>query len=97
MTMSTLVSISRAKARLSELVRQSADDDVVLTNRSTPAAVLISADRYDALLGEIEDLKDRLSVHEPSGVTIAANESTAGIPPASKISEEMIRKWVGER
>lgn len=29
-----------------------------------PAAVLVGADRYDALLKEMEDLKDRLSVCE---------------------------------
>lgn len=73
----SMVSISEAKAQLSELVRRSADEDVVLMNHSTPAAVLISADRYDALPEEIEDLRDRLSVHERTGVTISADKLSA--------------------
>ena len=62
--MSKLVPISEARARLSQLVREAADQQVVSMNHGRPAAVLISADRYDSLLEEVEDLKDRLSVHE---------------------------------
>lgn len=72
--MSILVPISKARARLSELVRRSRDDDVVLMNHSTPAAVILSADRYEAMLEEVEDLKDRLSIHERTGVTISADK-----------------------
>ena len=72
--MSELVAISKARARLSELVRRSADEDVVLMNHSTPAAVIVSADRYESLLDELEDLKDRLSIHERTGVTIPAEK-----------------------
>jgi antitoxin StbD len=75
--MSELVSISKARARLSELVRQSRDDDVVLMNHSTPVAVIVSADRYEAMLEEIEDLKDRLSVHEREDVTVSADKLAA--------------------
>jgi PHD/YefM family antitoxin component YafN of YafNO toxin-antitoxin module len=46
-------------------------------NHSTPAAVLISAERYDDLLEELEDLRDRISVHERSGVTISADKLMA--------------------
>ncbi|HEX5255609.1 MAG TPA: type II toxin-antitoxin system prevent-host-death family antitoxin [Mycobacterium sp.] len=72
--MSVLIAISKARARLSELVRVSHDDDVVLMNHSTPAAVIVSADRYQAMLEELEDLKDRLSVHERTDVTISADK-----------------------
>lgn len=75
--MSSLVPISKAKAKLSELVRQAAEEDVVLMNHATPAAVLISAERYDSILEELEDLRDRLSVHERSGVTISADKLMA--------------------
>jgi prevent-host-death family protein len=75
--MSILVPISKARARLSELVRQSHDDDVVLLNHSTPAAVILSVDRYEAMLEEVEDLKDRLSIHERTGVTISAEKLAA--------------------
>jgi antitoxin StbD len=72
--MSELVSISKARPRLSELVRHSHDEDVVLMNHSTPAAVIVSVDRYEALLDELEDLRDRLSIHERTGVTIPAEK-----------------------
>lgn len=36
-----------------------------------------AADHYHALLEEIEDLKDRLSVHERTGVTISADKLQA--------------------
>jgi prevent-host-death family protein len=49
------VSISKARAKLSELVRQAADENVELMNHSTPAAVLIGAERHEAMLEEIED------------------------------------------
>ncbi|WRQ08168.1 antitoxin [Mycobacterium phage dwieneke] len=75
--MSVLVPISKAKAKLSELVRQSEDTDVVLMNHSTPAAVLISVKRYEALQEELEDLRDRLSVHERSGVTVSVDKLMA--------------------
>ena len=68
--MSNLVPISEARARLSQLVREAADQEVVLMNHGRPAAVLISADRYDSLLEELEDLKDRLSVHERDHVSM---------------------------
>lgn len=72
-----MIPISKARARLSALVRQSADEDVVLMNHSTPAAVLVGAERFDALLEELEDLKDRVSVHERGGVTVSADKLAA--------------------
>jgi antitoxin StbD len=75
--MSVLVPITNARAHLSELVRKANDEDVVVLNHSRPAAVLISASRYEALLDEVEDLRDRLSVHEREGVTIRADKLVA--------------------
>lgn len=65
---SSLVPISEARAHLSRLVRESADDDVVLMNHGRPAA--IPAERYESLMEELEDLRDRLSVHEREHVTM---------------------------
>ncbi|OCB56280.1 addiction module antitoxin [Mycobacterium vulneris] len=79
-----MVPISKAKAKLSELVRQAAEEDVVLMNHGTPAAVLISAERYDSILEELEDLRDRLSVHERSGVTISADKLMTELGLASE-------------
>lgn len=66
----TLVPISEAKGRLSELVRESDSDDVLLLKHGRPAAVLISTERYEALLERMEDMADRLSIYEREGVTM---------------------------
>ncbi len=59
-----LVTVTEAKARLGELLREAAEEDVVVVRHGHAAAVLVGAERYDALLEELEDLKDRLSVYE---------------------------------
>jgi antitoxin StbD len=69
-----MIAISKAKAKLSELVRQAADENIVLMNHSTPAAIIIGAERHEAMLEEMEDLRDRLSVYERTGVTIDADK-----------------------
>ncbi|CQD07376.1 Phd_YefM [Mycobacterium europaeum] len=74
-----LIPITKARAHLSEVVRRSRDEDVVVLNHSTPAAVVVSAERYEAILEEIEDLRDRLSVHERSGVTASADKLSADL------------------
>ncbi len=69
--MSHLVPVSEARAQLSALIKNAVDHDITLMNHGRPAAMLLSAERYEALLEEIEDLKDRLSVHERDGVTVS--------------------------
>lgn len=68
--MTQLVPISEAKGRLSEIVRDSDDEDVLLMRHGRPAAVVLSARRYEALLEEAEDLRDRLSVYEREGLAV---------------------------
>ncbi len=75
--MSKLVPVSEARARLSELVRDSEVEDVILTNHGRPASVMIAAERYESLLEEIEELKDRLSIHEHDGVTVSLDKMAA--------------------
>jgi antitoxin StbD len=67
--MAVYVPISEAKGKLAELVRSSDESDVLLLRHSRPAAVLMSARRHEALIEEIEDLRDRLSIHEREGLT----------------------------
>jgi antitoxin StbD len=64
------IPISEAKARLSEVVAESDSHDVTLLKRGTPAAVVSSAARFEALLEKMEDMDDRLSVFERDGVTM---------------------------
>lgn len=65
-----MVPISEAKGRLSELIRNSDSHDVLLMRHGRPAAILTSHARHEALLERVEDLLDRLSVHEREGVTM---------------------------
>ncbi len=57
-------SIREANAKLSEIVRDAEDRPVTISNHGKPAAIVLSPERYDGLLEEIEDLRDRLAVHE---------------------------------
>jgi prevent-host-death family protein len=68
--MTQLVPVSEAKAKLTALVRDSEAENVVIMNHGRPAAVLLGARRYDELMERLDDLEDRLSVHEAEGVTI---------------------------
>lgn len=61
--MGRTVSLTEAKAKLNELVRDAEDDNVVLVRHGQPAAVIVSPEHYEGLLEEIEDLKDRLAAH----------------------------------
>lgn len=65
-----MISISEAKAKLSEVVAESDSHDVTLLKHGRPVAVVISAARFDALLESFEDMADRLSVHERDGVSV---------------------------
>jgi antitoxin StbD len=83
--MSILVPISQARARLSKLAREVAEDDIVLMNHGRRAAVLISFDRYESLLDELEDLRDRLSVHEREHVTMPLSKFAAELGIADEV------------
>lgn len=74
----SMYTITQARAKLSELVREAEDADVVVVNHSRPVAILVGISRHEALLEEIEDLRDRLSVYERDGEpTIAAEKLMA--------------------
>ncbi len=75
--MPAFIPISEAKGKLAELVRDSDEDDVLLMRHGRPAAVLMSVRRHEALLEEIEDLKDRLSIHEREGLTMSVDKVKA--------------------
>jgi len=85
--MAKLVPISEAKGRLSELVRDSDAADVLLLRHGRPAAVIVSMRRYEALLEEIEDLRDRLSIHEREGLTVELDKVLAELGEDSGTSQ----------
>ncbi len=68
--MQKIIPISEAKARLAEIVRDSDSHDVVLMKHGRPSAVVMSAARHGELLEQLEDLSDRLAVHEREGLTM---------------------------
>ena len=72
-----IVPVSEARVRLSELVRDAEDHDVTLLRHGRPAAVLLSAARYEALLERLEDAEDRLAVHERDGITMTYDKLQA--------------------
>jgi antitoxin StbD len=69
--------ISEAKAKLTELVRDSDSNDVVLLRHGRPSAVLMSVRRHAALMERLDDLEDRLAVYERDGVTMDFDKLTA--------------------
>ena len=61
----TMVPLSEAKARLFELVREAeTDGHVLLVRHGRPAAVLVSAGRFQELLDELDDLEDKVYLYE---------------------------------
>lgn len=59
-----VMQLTEARNKLSEMVRRVQDKPIWILRHSQPVAVLVSPARYEALLDEIEDLKDRLSIYE---------------------------------
>ena len=59
--MARVLSLSEAKARLSELVAdcEKDEEDLVITRNGRPAAVLMSADEYEGWRETREILRDR--------------------------------------
>ncbi|MFT4299505.1 MAG: type II toxin-antitoxin system Phd/YefM family antitoxin [Aeromicrobium sp.] len=62
--MDRLVPISEARATLGDLVDEAAEHEVYLLRHGRPVAVMISIAAHEAILERLEDLEDRLSVHE---------------------------------
>lgn len=65
MSIPEIVSVAKAKAHLSQLLKEVCQGKVYeVINRSEAVAVIISVDHYKALLEQIEDLEDGISVLE---------------------------------
>jgi antitoxin StbD len=81
-TMDRIVPISEAKNHLSELVREAAERDVMLLRHGRVTAVLVGAERYEALVEDYEDALDRLSVYETADEPTVSLDDVA--PPAGR-------------
>jgi len=75
-----LVSVSDARRKLSTQIElaQSGQDVIILTN-SKPEGVLMSFERYEALLDHIEDLEDRLSIVDREHDTVPFSEAVGDL------------------
>ncbi|MFN8490007.1 MAG: type II toxin-antitoxin system prevent-host-death family antitoxin [Caldilineaceae bacterium] len=59
-----IVPISEMATRQQAVMRLLATGPVVLASRSRPVAVLVSVQDWDALISEVEELRDKLDVQE---------------------------------
>ncbi len=58
-----IVSVAKAKAHMSELIKETARGKVFeVINHSAPVAIILSVERYKELLETMEDLQDSLFV-----------------------------------
>ena len=58
-----IISVAKAKAHLSEIVKEAKEGKVFeVINRSQPMAIILSVEKYKALLEEIEDLEDAIAI-----------------------------------
>jgi prevent-host-death family protein len=58
-----IISVAKAKAHLSEIAREAKKGKVFeVINRSQPMAIILSVEKYKALLEEIEDLEDAIAI-----------------------------------
>lgn len=73
--MAEFVPLHEAKARLTALVKKAeSGDDVVLTRHGRPVAVVMSVEQHAALMEQLDELEDRLAVHESDDVGISAEK-----------------------
>jgi PHD/YefM family antitoxin component YafN of YafNO toxin-antitoxin module len=59
-----LATITDVRLRIRELVEQLPDRDVLILRHGHPVAVMLGHRKYETLLAYIDELEDRLSVHE---------------------------------
>jgi antitoxin StbD len=64
------IPIGDANQQLTALLHHAERETLVLTRHNRPAAVVISARRYDALLAAIDALDDHIALHEREALTI---------------------------
>ncbi len=65
MSIPEVVSVAKAKAHLSELLKDTKNGKVFeIINRSEPVAIVMDVERYRLLLERIEDLEDTVAVLE---------------------------------
>lgn len=65
--MDKMIPISEARATLGELVEAAREEEIFIVKHSRPVGVLLSVEKYKALLDRLEDLEDALAVATDDG------------------------------
>ncbi|WP_414990641.1 type II toxin-antitoxin system prevent-host-death family antitoxin [Aeromicrobium sp.] len=63
---------------LGDLVDEAAEHEVFLLRPGRPVGVLVSVEAYEAVQERIDDLEDRLSLHEPDDEYVSLDEAFDG-------------------
>jgi PHD/YefM family antitoxin component YafN of YafNO toxin-antitoxin module len=63
-TREELVTVSDAKVKLAEVIRELDERRALLLRHGKPVAAMLAYDDYVSLLEKIDDLEDRLSIFE---------------------------------
>ncbi len=58
MSIAHIVPVSEARDRLTELLADAQDNDVILVKHGHPVGVLLSIARYERIVGLAEDMED---------------------------------------
>jgi antitoxin StbD len=74
--MTRQVPVGDANSQLTALLDNAECDTLVLTRHNHPAAVVISARRYEALLAAIDALDDHIALHEHEALMIGLGQLT---------------------
>jgi prevent-host-death family protein len=77
-----ITTITKAKVELTDLIKESDTEDIVITKNGTPAAIIISAARHEEMIETLEDLKD--------SIEILTTDTTDTIPLEQILAEEGI-------
>lgn len=56
------INVNEAKDHFAEVIRATVDDDVILLDEDRPIAVVMSVERHEALLDELDDLRDTVDI-----------------------------------
>lgn len=77
--MSQMVPVTQAKAVLTRLVLDAEEENVVLTRHGRAACVMVGVDRWNALMEQLDDMEDRLSLyaHDPDEPTVSLHKLIA--------------------
>lgn len=72
-----MVSAREARATFADLIRNASEHDVTILRNSKPVAVLVSHERYEDLIDQIEELQDLLSIAAREHDTVSLAEAAA--------------------